>query len=315
MPKISVIIPVYNASKVLERCIDSILSQSFSDFELILVNDGSTDTSGIICDTYAKKDARVRVEHQPNGGVSMARNKGIALATGEWLAFIDADDSVTEAYLSNLICYASQDVSLVVSNCKVVNRQTITNGHTESEDTLLTSEQMLRKLLNGNNVRNEVWAKLFSKSFIGDCRFYSDLRIGEDLLFIMMCCKNNEGKLVRIVPNSDYYYYMEDGSAMNRSIDLTEEYERLIDAVCNELCDMSIRADIAIFKLNQIWAILDRYKWKRFKLPAKYNKTIEENLKYISFDNYRVNILRTYARNIFVGYFNYVLYKFARLIS
>lgn len=92
MPKISVIVPVYNTEKYLHRCIDSILAQTFTDFELLLIDDGSKDSSGTICDEYAAKDARVRVFHKENGGVSSARNLGLDQAKGEWITFVDSDD-------------------------------------------------------------------------------------------------------------------------------------------------------------------------------------------------------------------------------
>ena len=88
-PAISIIIPVYNAEKYLRRCIDSVLSQSFTDFELILVDDGSTDSSPQICDEYASQDSRVKVIHKANGGVSAARNDGLDIAKGEYVTFIE----------------------------------------------------------------------------------------------------------------------------------------------------------------------------------------------------------------------------------
>ena len=93
-PKISIIVPIYNMEQYLERCVDSILSQTYKDFEVILVNDGSTDNSDIICDDYAKKDQRIKVIHKRNGGLSSARNAGIKLSKGQWLLFIDSDDCV-----------------------------------------------------------------------------------------------------------------------------------------------------------------------------------------------------------------------------
>ena len=91
-PAISVIVPVYNTEKYLDECIQSILNQSFTNFELLLIDDGSTDRSGAICDQYAAKDERVRVFHKENGGVSSARNVGLDEAKGEWIAFVDSDD-------------------------------------------------------------------------------------------------------------------------------------------------------------------------------------------------------------------------------
>ena len=97
---ISVIVPVYNAEKYLHRCVDSILTQTFDNFELLLINDGSNDNSGVICDEYALKDSRVRVFHKENGGVSSARNLGLDNSKGEWIAFCDADDYALPTFLS-----------------------------------------------------------------------------------------------------------------------------------------------------------------------------------------------------------------------
>ena len=101
--KISIIIPVYNAEKELAICIQSILAQTYTDFELLLVDDGSTDSSGVICDRYAELDSRVRVFHKKNGGASSARNVGLDNARGEFIGFVDADDYVLPEFLSNFI--------------------------------------------------------------------------------------------------------------------------------------------------------------------------------------------------------------------
>lgn len=121
MPKISVIVPVYNAEKYLHRCIDSILAQTFTDFELLLIDDGSKDHSGSICDEYAKKDSRVRVFHKENGGVSSARNTGIAESKGEWITFVDADDWVDETFLEEMMAYATeQNAEIVTSDFRFI---------------------------------------------------------------------------------------------------------------------------------------------------------------------------------------------------
>lgn len=96
MPKISIIVPVYNVEKYLEKCVRSILAQTFTDFELILVDDGSPDSSGAMCDQFAEQDQRVKVIHKENGGLSDARNAGIEIATGEYLGFVDSDDYIAD---------------------------------------------------------------------------------------------------------------------------------------------------------------------------------------------------------------------------
>ena len=115
-PVISIIVPVYNVEDYLQNCVDSILAQTFDKFELILVDDGSTDSSGIICDEYAKRDFRVRVIHQPNQGVSAARNAALDIIRGTYIAFIDSDDYVSEDYLLTLFT-AISDTSADLSFC------------------------------------------------------------------------------------------------------------------------------------------------------------------------------------------------------
>lgn len=120
-PKISVIVPVYNAEKYLHRCIDSILAQTFTDFELLLIDDGSKDKSGVICDEYAVKDSRVRVFHKGNGGVSSARNVGLEHAEGEWITFADSDDYVEIEWLRT---FADNlyGVDIVVSGIRFISQ-------------------------------------------------------------------------------------------------------------------------------------------------------------------------------------------------
>lgn len=121
IPEISVIVPVYNTEKYLNRCIDSILNQSFTDLELLLIDDGNKDCSGTICDQYALKDSRVRVFHKDNGGVSSARNLGLENASGDWVIFIDSDDWISEGMLQDMYEKATSEKSdLIYSNLKMI---------------------------------------------------------------------------------------------------------------------------------------------------------------------------------------------------
>lgn len=111
-PKISIVIPVYNVEQYLSECLNSILAQSYRYFEVIIIDDGSPDNSGIICDAYAEKDSRIHVLHQKNSGVSVARNNGIRLSQGEWITFIDSDDWVDENYLESFNLFAECELSI-----------------------------------------------------------------------------------------------------------------------------------------------------------------------------------------------------------
>lgn len=135
-PLISVIIPIYNSENYLNRCIDSVLEQDYSNIEIILVDDGSKDKSPIICDTYAAQNKNIIALHIPNGGASLARKKGIEIAKGQYLSFIDSDDYVTKNYISALYI-AIQKYHTQVAGCHV--KITTPNDKTKAETTLTTS--------------------------------------------------------------------------------------------------------------------------------------------------------------------------------
>lgn len=124
MPKVSVIVPVYNVEQFIRRCIDSILRQTFTDYELFLIDDGSTDSSGLICDAYAEQDKRIRVIHQENQGQAAARNHGVAAANGEWVCFIDSDDEV-HAQMLELLYHAITDGHVGISMCSVAEGDSV----------------------------------------------------------------------------------------------------------------------------------------------------------------------------------------------
>lgn len=140
-PKISVIVPVYKAEKYLHRCVDSILAQTFTDFELLLVDDGSPDSSGSICDHYAAADPRVHVFHKPNGGVGSARNFGLDNARGEWITFVDADDFCEITYLENFSPYSNIENELVIQGYR-----------TFANDIILAGKSFEQKLYNKNSL-------------------------------------------------------------------------------------------------------------------------------------------------------------------
>lgn len=214
MPKISVIVPVYNVEPYLHRCIDSILNQSYSDIELILVDDGSPDNCGVICDDYAVRDERVHVIHRENGGLSAARNSGIDWvfenSDSEWLAFIDSDDWVHKDYLLNLLTPAEKyGVNLCV--CGLYWTDTFV------EDVPLdcTPELMDVDDLFVNHQEKGICAcnKLIKKHLLTEIRFpvgrlYEDAFVTHKLLFA--CDK-------AVVVDENMYYYFSNPTSITRS--------------------------------------------------------------------------------------------------
>lgn len=192
MSEISVIVPVYNVEKYLKRCVDSILNQSYKDFELILVDDGSKDSSGKICDEYGQTDSRVKVIHKKNGGVSAARNTGLKFATGEYIMFVDSDDTILETFFEQAIfSIKKENVDMYISGITMLNYTE--DKFVDSQDyTIKNSEKMtVKELLETCNVNYPMidicgpCCKLYKSSVIKEksILFNEEMSLGEDTAF------------------------------------------------------------------------------------------------------------------------------------
>ena len=180
--KISVVIPVYNVAPYLQKCIESVRKQTYTNLEIILINDGSTDESGAICDKYKLLDDRIIVIHQKNAGQAVARNKGIDRASGEWIAFLDSDDWIEPEMYQSLIDIAisnEADISCCLSrNCTLVNVPEVNdNGNI----IIYNSDDMIRGLFL-SKIKFEVWDKIWKRDLISDVRFIK-AQIGEEVYF------------------------------------------------------------------------------------------------------------------------------------
>lgn len=231
MPKISIIVPVYNAEKTLGRCVDSILNQPFKDFELILVDDGSKDRSPIICDSYAGiwqsggVKPQIRVFHKENGGVSSARNMGLDEAQGEWVMFVDSDDELLPQFLTEGITECDSDIVIF----SYVHIKGTEKNNRVLEKACLTPQKYAEQQL-GGIFFSSPWAKLVKRSTIGNLRFQEGMRFSEDAVFNMQILRQ-----ARKVTTSDKlaYRYSEpaDGCYPEKymiSVDESAKYLRLI---------------------------------------------------------------------------------------
>lgn len=183
MVKYSVIVPVYKVEAYLPRCIESILNQTVSDFELILVDDGSPDRSGAICDEYAAKDSRIRVIHQANGGVSRARNAGLDAARGEYIVFVDSDDYVDAEYLQK---FDDCDGELKISGYQIEGYgylAPVVRQYTPTDIRKMSSKDFIWLFEHG--MLNYIWAKCFLAEIIRKyaIRFREEMKLSEDTLF------------------------------------------------------------------------------------------------------------------------------------
>ena len=234
--KISVIVPVYNVEAYLERCVESILQQTYTHFELILINDGSTDSSGQICDHLASQYENIKVYHIENAGVSNARNMGIQLATGSWVTFIDSDDFVTQDYLATLAsAVEGLNVGFVIAPLHHIKNGIVTDIPSHSGKTeLWSTEETMKELLMTTRTSFFPVAKLFKRDLLADEKFNTNYHLAEDALFLTELLLKTRCSCV-FIDKPVYYYDHREGSAttsVNQHVfDTIEVYQQIIAQV------------------------------------------------------------------------------------
>ncbi len=238
---ISVIVPVFNIDKYISKCIESIMEQTYKNLQIILVDDGSTDTSGEICDRYAKKDIRIQVIHKKNGGLVSARNAGLEAAAGEYVGFVDGDDYIDIGFYEVLLeDMLKNDVDFVHMGYRTENgNSSRACGNFETEKYQLTENSRLYFVEEGIfgksgtfQITPSIWSKLFKREFIQKCyaRVPKELSYGEDMFCLSMCML--EGRSMYLHKTAMYHYVNRQGSLMNSAyvssvINISELYHAL----------------------------------------------------------------------------------------
>ena len=257
------IVPVYNSEQYLPKCIDSILSQTFTDFELILVNDGSKDGSGDICNNYAGIDYRVKVFHKVNGGVSKARNLGLENAKGEWIAFVDSDDTIDPAYLQNFLKHNLFPNELHIHGLNIWQNDMVKKSDISAHS---TDKGAFKSLLASNIFLANGYpvAKLYSSQILNEnkIQFKENVKINEDLIFMLEYSQYVDR--ISFHDIFDYNYYLWPGSAMRRIHKFEDEingyrelksiYKKTVGfehiTIQKSLGGYLYRAKLALYKLN-----------------------------------------------------------------
>lgn len=211
---VSIIVPIYNAEKYLDSCIQSVLRQTYTNWELILIDDGSTDKSGRIAEEYGFADERITVFHQKNLGVSLDRNQGIDEATGNYVVFLDADDELIEDCLAKTVNIAEE------TNADVVAGRSCENQELFQDRIIWTGAEALENSLKDHLFTYSACAKLIRREFIGKTRFTPDIRINEDSYFVFqLLCKQN----VFVLTNDVIYFYRANSESSSRTV-FSEKY-------------------------------------------------------------------------------------------
>lgn len=257
---ISIIVPVYKVEEYLRRCIDSILSQTYKDFELILVDDGSPDNCGAICDEYAQKDSRITVIHKENGGLSSARNAGLEIAKGDYIGFVDSDDEIAPRCYEALHYFMETDGSDIV-----------TYNHNSIPDTdkwipmgenrvVVDSETVLREFSDKyyKMIGDTVMTKLYKKKIFNNLRFKEGI-IYEDTAILPYSIK--ESQRITVLPFSFYYYTLSEGSIMRSSF-TSKRFNKL--TVWRDYIDFFEQLNIPnqrdYFSITYLYKFVDLYR-------------------------------------------------------
>ena len=226
---ISIIIPVYNSSAYLDKCIGSVLMQTYKNIEVILVNDGSADDSFEICQKYAENDHRIKLINKDNGGVSSARNAGIRASSGQYIAFVDSDDTISPDFCSKMLEAASAAASnpyLIICGYDFINESSGTIKHfIPAQKNILNREDLDNNYLQLFNDRHflSVWGKLFSAEIIkgNDIYFNEHIHIGEDFVFLHEYLTHMPGINVKLLSEALYMYYMHKTQSLTKSGDVS----------------------------------------------------------------------------------------------
>lgn len=296
-PRVSVIVPVYNVEGYLRRCIDSILCQTFENFELILVDDGSTDNSGLICDEYLLLDNRVRVFHKCNQGPSSTRNYGLDKAIGEWIAFIDSDDYVDPNYLLVFFKYNSASDTLTqviqgfnifdIVNAAITLKEGITYNYTDIHVGHYSVNIEKQILLH----RWEIWSRLFSLEILNknNIRFDERVHMFEDGIFWHTYLMYIQRIIYVEEKNYNYYHSASHSSltvrhacSFEEMIYITQYYKILSDSLIDRFC---LSKSKYVYKIKALY--LHKYKYLIFNIDTNKEDLIQKlkdikpsNLKY-----------------------------------
>ena len=289
-PLISIIVPVYNTEKYLRKCLDSIINQTYGNIEIILVDDGRKDTSGQICDEYASKDSRIKAIHKENGGVSSARNQGLAIAIGEWVLFVDADDILpydTLSYYANVV--SSNEVDMVLGSYVECDEEgNITRSDLKQFEKQLSMLECLKLFYQSDTIlfQGYVWNRLMKLSIIkeNNLKFNESIYFKEDGLFAVQYMVNcslpcyYSSKIV-------YNYYIHDNSSM-RIYNFTFGRKYLTNLDARILCLKAIekKYDDAQLILLAKYSVLHFYH----QILSRMENTINKRTKLRLFLFYKV---------------------------
>ncbi len=276
---VTFILPVYNAESTIYRCLDSILKQTYCDYEVIIVDDGSIDNSGKICDSYSLNDNRFRVFHKENAGVASARQLGVSLATGEYVIHIDSDDWIESNMLSDMMNEIS-DADILVSDYYYNTK----HGQTYVRQVdCTTSEELLEKIIKGE-VFGSLWHKLIRRNLYQNIEFNTDLTFCEDQLLLFKILTTYQCKVINL-HQAYYHYECNEGSITQRTdrdyFDNKIKYEDYALQVLSPLSFRYIRDIFVLDRLKSYSGPIQSKIYSNSEIKALVNRLPKPNVSMI----------------------------------
>ncbi len=276
---ISIIVPVYNVEKYLDRCVESIVNQTYTNLEIILVDDGSPDNCPAICDEWSKKDNRIKVIHKENGGLSDARNIGLAVAAGDYIAFVDSDDWIHSDYIK--ILYSSlikNNADISVCDINIVDDNSdipiINEQHTTK---IFDNASAMKSLVQGVEFASNVWNKLYSVELLKN-EYFKVGKYHEDEFFSYRIISKINSAVYNNIKL--YYYYQRSGSIMNsfsiKHLDMLEVYIERIGFLEKNYSDLAL-IDKRSFYISLVNHCCNALKYKNIdaiRLIQKYKNAV-----------------------------------------
>lgn len=276
---ISVIIPVFNSAKYLERCLESVISQTHRNLEIIIINDGSQDGSAGIIEQFSLRDNRVIALHQKNQGVSAARNAGLALAKGNCIGFVDADDEVYP-HMYEFLYHNLEKYKADISHCgfELVKSAETIKFHDTGIVLVQKRFEAIRELLSGKRVEPGIWNKLYKKEIIEDVLFPTDIKINEDLLFNVLVFKNSQKSVFEDRVKYRYRHVSTSASRSSQPLFIAEEVYKVAQRIRAILNSEEIKDEAEKFYVAKLLTSLKSLKKHRL-LRSEMAQQLRSELK------------------------------------
>lgn len=320
---ISIIIPVFNSEKWLERCIDSVINQTYKRIEIILIDDGSTDSSPLICDNYAKKDKRIKVIHQKNKGVSSARNAGIKESKGYYVKFVDSDDSIVETCCEEMISNFSSDIDLIICGLNVYkNNILLRTPHLDNKT--LNIKLSVDNFQYISRVFASPCNKLYKKELLNN--YDEKMTAGEDMLFNLNYLKKCQN--VKCIEKCLYNVFLDNDNSLNRKfrddrLDISLLLLKSQIDFCNIIYgnnnyDQTFLKNYCILNLHSFFRdVSGIYNYKKYKeVLKKYlkNDLVHWSLKGFKLDRLDYRIFGLLLKYNLI-YLSYIFFKFKKMVN